>query len=135
MNFGRPISVEWHRTQKDFADGLCIPSRWRPKRRGVRRSDVMRQLADDTFEVFVECARTWVPDVGGGFLAGDRKLEHSPFTEEALAGVRSKWFSLFAGPQDATIRDDGHLFCLRALARWLLVFDDLHGKRLLKEKG
>ena len=56
MNSGRPITVEWDRSQKDFTDGfgLCSPARWRPSQRGVRRSDVMLKLANDTFEIFAE---------------------------------------------------------------------------------
>jgi len=136
-NAGRPISVEWDRTQKEFTDGfgLCSPTRWKPSQRGVHRSDVMKQLADRTFSILEEAVTAAIPDVRKeAFRLVTGKLDGSPFSDELLAGVRSKWFSLLADPLDAAIRDDGQPFFLRALSQWLRVFDDPDGKWLVDEE-
>ena len=137
MNSGRPITVEWDRSQKDFTDGfgLCSPARWRPSQRGVRRSDVMLKLANDTFEIFVEAVEASITDVRReAFRLVTGKLEQSPFTEEALSRVRAKWFSLLSDPRDASVRDSGQPFYLRALAQWLRVFEDPDAGWLVAEE-
>ena len=136
-NAGRPISVEWDRTHKEFTDGfgLCSPTRWKPSQRGVHRSEVMRQLADNTFAILEEAVMVAIPDVRReAFRLVTGKLDGSPFSDELLAGVRSKWFSLLADPLDAAVRDEGQPFYLRALSQWLKVFDDPDCKWLVDEE-
>ena len=136
-NAGRPISVEWDRTHKEFTDGfgLCSPTRWKPSQRGVHRSEVMKQLADNTFAILEEAVMVAIPDVRReAFRLVTGKLDGSPFSDELLAGVRSKWFSLLADPLDAAVRDEGQPFYLRALSQWLKVFDDPDCKWLVDEK-
>jgi len=137
MNAGRPIMVEWDRHQRDFTDGfgLCSPARWRPSHRGTRRSDTMLHLADRTFELLAETVRTSIPDVRKeAFKLVTGKLEHSPFTEEALVRLRNKWFSLLPDQQEAAVKDDGQPFYLRALSQWLKIFEDPDAKWLVDEE-
>ena len=136
MNSGKPISVEWDRFTKDFTDGfgLCSPGRWRPQQRGIHRSAQMTQLAEDTFSILSDCVLKEIKDIRKeAFKLVTGKLAESPFSPEALAGVRNKWFSLLADPKDAAVVDEGQPFYLRALSQWLRVFEDEDAKWLLDE--
>ena len=136
-NTGRPIVVEWDRYHRDFIDGfgLCSPARWRPSHRGTHRSDGMVKLANQTFELLVETVKATIPDVRKeAFRLVTGKLEHSPFSEETLERLRNKWFSLLPDQQEASIRDVGQPFFLRAMAQWLKVFEDPDAKWLVDEE-
>ena len=81
-NTGKPISVEWDRTCKDFTDGfgLCSPCRWRPQQRGTRRSPDMVQLANNTFDCLAQCVTAEIPDLRLlAFKLVTGKLQESPF--------------------------------------------------------
>jgi len=137
MNAGRPITVEWDRSQKDFTDGfgLCSPARWKPPQRGARRTGTMVKLANDTFDIFAEAVRASIPDLRReAFKLVTGKLVGSPFSNEALSKVRDKWFALLPDPRDAAIVDSGQPFYLRALAQWLKVFEDPDAKWLVEEE-
>ena len=136
-NTGKPITVEWDRTCKHFTDGfgLCSPGRWRPQQRGTRRSPNMVQLADNTFNCLAECVAAEIPDLRlSAFKLVTGKLLKSPFSESALARVRSKIFDLLPDPQDARVVDEGQPFYLRALAQWLREFGDADARWLVDEK-
>jgi hypothetical protein len=127
LNTGRPIQVEWDRTQRGFVDGfgLCSPCRWKPHQRGTGRTHDMIKLADDTFNLLVEGVRESVGDLRmEAFKLVTGKLTQSPFTSTALQKVRSKWFSLLKDPNDAAVLDEGQPFFLRALSQWLTCFED-----------
>ena len=53
LNKGQRIQVEWDGKTRGFIDGfgLCSPTRWMPSARGVRRPEVSRKLAADTFSL------------------------------------------------------------------------------------
>ena len=109
-NSGRPIDVEWDNKRRDFVDGfgLCSPCRWKPKQRGDRRTPSMVKLADDTFQVLMECVKGCIPDVRTeAFKLVTGKLPKSPFPAEALAATRAKWFALLKDPGDAAVLDEG----------------------------
>ena len=136
-NSGKPISVEWDRTHKEFTDGfgLCSPGRWRPSQRGVQRSSEMVQLADNSFDILVSCVVAVIPDLRTeAFKLVTGKLMESPFSADTLAGVRAKLFALLPDPRGAAVVDDGQPFHLRALAQWLQVFADEDARWLVDEK-
>lgn len=135
-NSGRPIDVEWDNKQRDFVDGfgLCSPCRWRPKQRGDRRTPSMVKLANDTFQILMECVKGCIPDVRNeAFRLVTGKLPKSPFPAEALAATRAKWFALLKDPGDAAVLDEGQPFFLRALAQWLVCFEDPDTRWLVDE--
>jgi len=58
-NTGAPISVEWDRVHRGFIDGfgLCSPCRWKPSKRGGKRTADMLKLAEDTFRILAEAVQ------------------------------------------------------------------------------
>ena len=126
-NAGRPIQVEWDRAHRGFIDGfgLCSPCRWKPHQRGVNRSGDMVKLADSTFQILAEAVKASIKDVRlEAFKLVTGKLRASPFSAEALAEVRTKWFALLGDPASASVVDEGQPFFLQALAQWLRRFED-----------
>eukprot|EP00435_Cladocopium_sp_Y103_P050988 s1843_g15.t1 len=126
-NSGRPIEVEWDQKQRGFVDGfgLCSPCRWKPSRRGARRTPSMVKLADDTFQILAQAVQEAIGDVRReAFKLVTGKLVQSPFSEDCLKRVRSKWFQLLKDPGDAALLDEGQPFFLRALSQWLTQFED-----------
>eukprot|EP00435_Cladocopium_sp_Y103_P032400 s670_g8.t1 len=127
LNRGHPMKVEWDGRSKDFTDGfgLCSPTRWYPTARGLRRSDEMKKLALDTYNLLMATVRECIPDFRGAafkFVTG--KFESSPFSAEALMELRGRWASFLPDFTDALVVDDGQPFLLRGLAQWLRVFHD-----------
>ena len=119
FNTGRPIQVEWDRTQRGFVDGfgLCSPCRWKPHQRGTRRTHDMIRLADDTFNLLVEGVKESILDLRlEAFKLVTGKLTQSPFKVTALQKIRSKWFSLLKDPDDAAVLDEGQPFFLSVVA-------------------
>eukprot|EP00435_Cladocopium_sp_Y103_P046292 s717_g13.t1 len=127
LNRGHPMKVEWDGRSKDFTDGfgLCSPTRWYPTARGLRRSDDMKKLALDTYNLLMATVRECIPDVrGAAFKLVTGKFESSPFSARALTELRGRWAGLLPDPTDALVVDEGQPFLLRGLAQWLRVFRD-----------
>ena len=75
-----------------------------------------------------------IPDVRTeAFKLVTGKLPKSPFPAEALAATRVKWFALLQDPGDAAVLDEGQPFFLRALAKWLVCFEDPDTRWLVDE--
>ena len=127
LNAGAPIQVEWDGATRGFIDGfgLCSPTRWKPKQRGVHRTPAMVQLAANTFDILAECVDECIADVRKeSFRLVTGKIQQSPFGEEALRKLREKWANLLRDPSEANVVDPGQPFYLRALAQWLGVYED-----------
>ena len=136
LNAGAPIQVEWDGATRGFIDGfgLCSPTRWKPRQRGVHRTPAMVQLAADTFDILAECVDECIADVRKeSFRLVTGKIQQSPFGEEALRKLREKWANLLRDPAEAKVADSGQPFYLRALAQWLGVYEDPDAHWLVDE--
>lgn len=126
-NVGKPIEVEWDGKVRSFIDGfgMCSPTRWMPSARGIKRSETMKRLASDTFDILSSAVKRSIPDVKGmAFRLVTGKLKESPFDRTTLEEVRCAWASLLRDPKDALVVDEGQPFFLRGLSQWLEVFSD-----------
>ena len=136
LNAGAPIQVEWDGVTRGFIDGfgLCSPTRWKPRQRGVHRTPAMIQLAADTFDILSECVDNCIADVRKeSFRLVTGKIQQSPFGEEALKRLRDKWANLLRDPAEAKVVDPGQPFFLRALAQWLGIYEDPDAHWLVDE--
>ena len=136
LNAGAPIQVEWDGATRGFIDGfgLCSPTRWKPRQRGVHRTPAMVQLAADTFDILAECVDECIADVRKeSFRLVTGKIQQSPFGEEALRKLKEKWANLLRDPAEAKVVDPGQPFYLRALAQWLGVYEDPDAHWLVDE--
>ena len=126
-NFGPPMMVEWAGVHRPFNDGfgLCSPTRWPPSSRGFYRDDSMKQLAESTYNVLLDCVLASIKDLRmEAFKLVTGKLKVSPFSNEKLNEARERWAALLPYPKDALLVDDGQPFLLRGLALWLKAFND-----------
>ena len=117
LNAGAPIQVEWDGATRGFIDGfgLCSPTRWKPRQRGVHRTPAMVQLAADTFDILAECVDECIADVRKeSFRLVTGKIQQSHFGEEALRKLREKWANLLRDPAEAKVADSGQPFLLES---------------------
>ena len=88
-NTGAPISVEWDRVHRGVIDGfgLCSPCRWKPSKRGGKRTADMLKLAEDTFQILAEAVQGEIQDIRlEAFKLVTGKLEGSPFLIHVYSG-------------------------------------------------
>ena len=92
---------------------------------GVRRPEVSRKLAADTFSLLASTVQKCIADVRvEAFKLVTGKIESSPFAGDELTKLRAAWAKLLPDPEDAVIVDEGQPFLLRGLAQWLAIFGD-----------
>ena len=126
-NSGRPLEVEWDGKRRCYNDGfgLCSPTRWEPSSRGTRRSRLMLDLGEKTFQILSKVVHECIQDVRlEAFKLVTGKLTQSPFPKDVLDRLRNDWAHLLRNPKDAVLVDEGQPFLLRGLAQWLEVFED-----------
>ena len=123
-NTGLPMVCLWQNRPKSFSDGggLCSPGRWLPENRGTG-------LVGGDKEKFISklalMIRTFVvqnlTDVQKEtFRLATGHMRESPFREEAVAGLRKRWFELLGGGaslQEVTPHQPFYLFALEETLR------------------
>ena len=125
--WGQPIKVEWGGEVRELIDGFGLPSpnRWKPASRGGRLSVEARTLMDGFREDLRAFVDTNIGDVRKkSFELALGRLKGSPFPQEQLEGLRTKWASRLRDPEVAMFRSENQPFFLEMMSQALQVVGD-----------
>ena len=103
-NAGQPIWVEWAGRESEFVDGfgLCSPNLYKPEQRGAFLNKEAKALSKSLFELVEAFVQEEIGEVRDkAFRLAVGQFKTSPFSPEALDGLRKQWASLLPRPQSA----------------------------------
>ncbi|CAJ1404212.1 unnamed protein product [Effrenium voratum] len=124
---GPPLQAAWAGRKDEFIDGFgeCSPGRWHPAARGLRKTAVQRAFVQRLRGILDEFCLNNLPDVARStFMLATGKIQQSPFSDSAIANLRSKWFSLLPNSSLAAEIPEFQPFYLHALSQTMEMLGD-----------
>ena len=119
---GTVIEVEWGGRKRQIVDGfgLCSANRWQPEDRGAFLEPEVKNFVTTLKNLVEEFVVSQVGDLRKAsiqLVLG--KLKNSPFSEEALTTLRTKWARLLPSAHTALQVPEGQPFFLHLAAQTL----------------
>lgn len=100
-NTGLPMVCMWQNRPKSFSDGggLCSPGRWLPEDRGTGLvgGDKEKFIGKLALMIRAFVIQNLMDVQKETFRLATGHMKESPFREEAVAGLRKRWFELLGG--------------------------------------